>query len=206
METLSSSPVTAVQISQWTSQDAILSKVNPGISASWVESCSRRHSYYLPPMPRWTLYLGWLHSSWKLSNHSTRGEDPSYGATPWRTPWCFQDEILGSIICLVAWNRPWLTGESKQCDPCQRMRHNPASALLDPWEFLHWPWERLHAGFTCKMFLAVVTSIQNMLTKINKPSWGRNVCPRLSRGTIVKIISCDTIMQQCSRHHYSYSP
>ena len=35
----------------------------------------------------------------------------------------------------------------KQCDTCQRTRHLPAAAPLQPWEWPQWPWIRVHADY-----------------------------------------------------------
>ena len=55
----------------------------------------------------------------------------------------------------------------KSCDACQRTRHSPAQAPLNPWEFPSVPWERLHADFTGpfmnKMFLIVVDAYSKWL-------------------------------------------
>jgi hypothetical protein len=146
METLNSSPVTASQIKQWTSQDPLLSKVRDLIQHGGLnrnkEAVSPFHQFerelsvqdgcilcgsrvVVPPDGRRAV-IELLHEG-HPGNNRMKGLARSF---VW---WPGIDHDIEECI--------------RECEPCQQSRHNPAPAPLHPWEFPSAPWERLHADF-----------------------------------------------------------
>ena len=169
MEMLSSSPVTAASIKQWTARDSLLSKVTAkvlrGGQCGKEDSVSPYHKFWnelsvhdgcllrrnrivVPPEGREKV-LELLHEG-HLGNTRMKVLARSY---VW---WPGIDQEIEEIV--------------KACSSCQRTRHNPASAPLHPWEFPKQPWERLHADYAGPyegtMFLIVMDAYSKWLEVI----------------------------------------
>ena len=55
----------------------------------------------------------------------------------------------------------------KQCDSCQRSRHAPVLAPLQPWEWPQHPWARLHVDYTGTHFSQMFIVTVNARSKVD---------------------------------------
>lgn len=166
MEMLSTSPVTAANIKQWTAKEPLLSQVKDKLLKGG--QCGKEDT------------IAPYHKFWnELSVHDgclLRGNRvvvPPEG----------REKVLELLheghpgntrMKALARSYVWWPGidqeieeKVKACSSYQRTRHNPAAAPLHPWEFPTQPWERLHADyagpFEGKMFLIVVDAYSKWL-------------------------------------------
>ena len=159
METLHTSPISAVQLKNWTARDPVL---------SWILE---------------TVRMGWHHlQGAAFQPFNRRGEELSVqdGCLLWGSrlviPESAQQRVLDelhaghpgvsrmkSIARSVVW-WPGIDGEIETkvhgCSECQKNQKAPTAAPMHPWEWPARPWTRIHidyAGpFLGKMFLVVV--------------------------------------------------
>ena len=165
MESLSSSPVTAAQIKQWTAKDPTMSRMMdlllrgshheaqqavPQFHKYWSElsvhdGCLLRGNRVIVPPEGRERVVELLHEG-HPGNSRMKGLARSF---VW---WPNIDRDLEKV---------------KACDACQQLRHSPAQAPLHPWEFPKQPWDRLHADFAGpfqgKMFLVVINAFSKWL-------------------------------------------
>ena len=159
METHSSIPVTATQISQWTSQDTTLSKVKNFVLNGWNHVTEDIPNSYWQCRNELLLFDGCILQGNRViipPEGRIRIMDLLHEGHPGTTR---MKTLARSYIWWPGIDYD-LQEKVKGCDACQRMRHTPAPAPLHPWEFLHHPWERLHADsagpFQGKMFLIMI--------------------------------------------------
>ena len=146
MEMLSSSPVTVASIKQWTARDPLLSKVTAKLLRSG--QCGKEDS------------VSPYHKLWnELSVHDgclLRGNRvvvPPEGRK--KVLELLHESHPGNTrMKALARSYVWWPGVDQEIEEkvkayssCQRIRHNPASAPLHPWEFPQQPWERLHTDY-----------------------------------------------------------
>ena len=163
METLSSSPVTASQISKWTSQDTLLAKVKEHVLNGWHQVSDEIPNSYRKFQEELSVFDGCILRGNKViipPEGRTRVMDLLHEGTS------RMKELARSFVWWPGIDHD-LQERVKGCEPCQRLRHNPAPAPLHPWEFPHHPWERIHADFAGpfqgKMFLIVVDAFSKWL-------------------------------------------
>ena len=170
MEMLSSSPVTAASIKQWTARDPLLSKVTAKLLRGG--QCGKEDS--VSPYHKFWNELS-VHDGCLL--HGNRIVVPPEG----------REKVLELLheghpgntrMKTLARSYVWWPGinqeseeKVKACSSCQRTRHNPVSVPLHPWEFPKQPWERLHADYAGPyegtMFLIVIDAYSKWLEVIS---------------------------------------
>ena len=166
METLSSSPVTASQISKWTSQDTLLAKVKEHVLNGWHQVSDEIPNSYRKFQEELSVFDGCILRGNKViipPEGRTRVMDLLHEGHPGTSR---MKELARSFVWWPGIDHD-LQERVKGCEPCQHLRHNPAPAPLHPWEFPHHPWERIHADFAGpfqgKMFLIVVDAFSKWL-------------------------------------------
>ena len=159
LDMLNSLPVTAQQIRQWTNNDPVLSRVRNLLLRGWqctldedlkpfqkrrdelsVQSgCVLWGSRVIVPPPGHSKVIQELHEG---HPGATRMKMLARSFVWWPQI----DKDIEDIV--------------KTCDTCQRSRHLPPTAPLQPWEWPQKPWVRLHADyagpFLGQMFFIVV--------------------------------------------------
>ena len=159
MDMLNSLPVTAAQIKQGTDRDPVLSKVRTLLLTGWKDITGD----HMKPFQQ--------------RQNELSVQD---GCVLWGTrvvvPPQLREKVLqelheghpgASRMKSLARSFVWWPGMDKDiedrvkaCEPCQRSRHLPAAAPLQPWEWPQRPWARVHidyAGpFMGRMFLILV--------------------------------------------------
>ena len=160
METIQASPITAIQIKQWTARDNVLSRVLKYVQHGWPELVDDVDlKPYFARRSELSLHDGCL--LW-----GSRVVIPPRG----------REEILQvlheshigiSRMKSLARNYVWwpkideaLERTAKGCETCQAHQKNPVKAPLHPWEWPARPWARVHidyAGpFMGRMFLLII--------------------------------------------------
>ncbi len=156
---LQSLPITAKQIQKWTTRDPVLSKVRLMVSSGWENTAQPELSPYQQRQSELSLHEGCI--LW-----GSRVVVPPLGRER------ILEELhkghpgisrMKSLARLFVW---WpgldkaLEQKVKQCDACQRSRHLPTPAPIQPWEWPEKSWARIHVDYAGPleghMFLVVI--------------------------------------------------
>jgi len=147
MDMLQSVPVTAQQIKQWTDRDPVMSVVRSFVLNGWptttvdvqpedvkpyqnhkteLKSPCRMSNVIVVPLPRRAKIMEQLHDC-----HPGMSRMKNLARSfVW---WPGIDQDIEDMV--------------KACVPCQRTRHLPPPAPLQPWEWPARPWARLHLDY-----------------------------------------------------------
>ncbi|KAK7095401.1 hypothetical protein V1264_006813 [Littorina saxatilis] len=160
MEQIETMPVTAKQISQWTSRDPVLSRVKDYVLKGWPESNQdKRLQPYFVRRTELSVLDGCV--LW-----GTRVVVPPKGQKSLLSDLHEAHPGMSRMKSLARSYIWWPNMDSeieatvRSCHVCQTQRNMPSAAPLHPWEWPNRPWSRLHvdyAGpFMGKMFLVVI--------------------------------------------------
>ena len=150
MEQLESTPVTAKQIKDWTSQDPVLSRVRRYILNGWPLTIEGSNQLEFQP---------YRYQSNELSIDDDRIFWGSRVIVPRPGRNLLLEDLHGTHVGIsrmktLARRYFWwpnldshLEELVKSCDTCQQSRHNPPKAPLHPWEWPEKPWTRIHIDY-----------------------------------------------------------
>ena len=166
MEMLSTTPLTAAQIKQWSRRDPIIAKVMDSVLHGGQYATTPQFKPYHDRKEELSVHDGCL--LW-----GSRVIIPPAGRQ--KALELFHSGHPGaSRMKSLARSYIWWPGvdteieqKVKSCHPCQLRRNTPPTSPLIPWEFPQHPWERLHADFAGpyegKMFLVVVDAFSKWM-------------------------------------------
>ena len=181
METIQASPITAIQIKQWTARDNVLAQVLKYVQHGWPEHVDDLDlKPYFPRRCELSLHNGCL--LW-----GSRVVIPPRGRE--EILQLLHESHLGiSRMKSLARNYVWwpkideaLERIAKGCETCQAHQKNPRKAPIHPWEWPARPWARVHidyAGpFMGKMFLLIIDAHSKWLDVhiVNSPTTAATV-------------------------------
>jgi transposase InsO family protein len=159
MDMLNSYPVTSQQIKIWTDHDPVFSRVRDSVLKGWQDSTDENLKPYQQRKLELSVHDGcllWGNRVIVPPAGRARIKEELHSGHPGAS------RMKSLARSFVWWPRmdQELEETVKQCDVCQRSRHHPPVASLQPWEWPQRPWVRLHADyagpFLGKMFLILV--------------------------------------------------
>ena len=173
MDSLQDSPVSAVQMKQWTDHDPLLSRIRKCILQGWPDLVEEDFQLYYQKRTELTIQDGCILWASRVVV-PTVGRSKVLEELHQGHPGVSRMKALARSI--VWW--PGLDAEIedkvKSCFDCQSNQKSPAAAPLHPWGYPTRPWARLHvdhAGpFLGKQFLIVVDAYSKWLEAKPVPS------------------------------------
>ena len=181
METIQASPITAIQIKQWTARDNVLAQVLKYVQHGWPEHVDDLDlKPYFPRRCELSLHDGCLLWGSRVVIPPREREEILQ---------LLHESHLGiSRMKSLARNYVWwpkideaLERIAKGCETCQAHQKNPMKAPIHPWEWPARPWARVHidyAGpFMGKMFLLIIDAHSKWLDVhiVNSPTTAATV-------------------------------
>jgi len=166
METLSTTPLTAAQIKQWSRRDPTISKVIDLILQGWQHTMKPEMKPYQDRREELSVHDGCLLWGNRVII-PTAGREPALKLFHEGHPGASRMKSLARSYIWWPGIDAEIEAKVKSCHVCQLIRNNPPPSPLIPWEFPQRPWERLHADFAGplegRMFFIVVDAFSKWL-------------------------------------------